>query len=847
MPKGKIENKKMQLRRCGFCQKTGHNKSTCEQKFEKPLAKNDTIATPPNNKQTVRPPLNFFVHHVQYQNHESPHLVNLRQHKSSLHEDIQAAAPKDNDDYYFFHQTQPKTIPQKKYPEVYSPTFIPKTPTTVASKKPTPHLQLPTISLQKGRQLKNKISEKISRVKDIHIRAAKKISHTMKATAAPKHFIRAAALLLFLLFVPSTARTYYFDLKSTTNKIADSSTAGFSALHDSTSALMTGNLGGAQSSLTDALQSFDQAVNILDTKYNFLQKVISAVPIVNKEIQSRQKLIAAGQEISLGNTYLLKGLSEIQDTSSTITKNLGSLGNHLNSALPHYQTASAQLNNVDSDVLPFEYQDTFKEFRVLFNLYVKDLENIAKLNNSVQEIFGGKGLRRYLLIFQNPAEIRPTGGFMGSFAMLDIKDGEIINIDIPAGGSYDLQGQLTEHVAPPTPLLLSNKRWEFQDANWFPDFPASAQKMLWFYRHSRNVTADGVISINATVLNRLLSIIGPVAENNRDLVLDKTNALETIQHIVEFGPEKKQNKPKQVLSDLAPIFIDNFKKMKPTAVLPLLSNLEEALEQKEIQAYFSDENTEKTIKEFGWSGEITNTNPDQDYLFVVNTNIQGQKSDARIKQSISHQAVVQPDGTILDSVVITREHTGTVEEKLYGGTNIDYVRIYVPAGSELVRSSGFIWPDEKMFKAPDTWSQKDPTLNKLEKEIAVDSSSGTRITNEFGKTAFGNWIITEPGQTSQVQFIYKLPFKAWDNSADSNLNQWAKIFQTQSPTSKYQLIAQKQSGIESLFESQIIYPEGWLPIWQDGAMAKAASNGLSIDSTKLTTDRIWSLIMKKQD
>jgi hypothetical protein len=434
---------------------------------------------------------------------------------------------------------------------------------------------------------------------------------------------------------------------------------------------------------------------------------------------------------------------------------------------------------------------------------------------------------------------------MGSFALLDIKDGEIVKIDIPAGGTYDLQGQLSEYLVPPAPLLLSNKRWEFQDANWFPDFPASAKKILWFYRHSRNLTADGVIAINASVLNRLLSIIGPIAEQNRNIVIDKENALVTIQNIVEYGPEKKANKPKQILSDLAPVFINNFKKMKAGEVLPMLANLQEALQQKEIQSYFTDTKTENTIKEFGWGGEILNTNPDQDYLFVVNTNIQGQKSDARIKQTVSHQAMVQSDGTIVDSVVISREHTGNIEEKMYGQTNIDYLRIYVPAGSELVRASGFIWPDEQSFKAPESWYEKDIMLNELEKEVGIDSKSGTRITSEFGKTAFANWIITEPGQTTQVQFIYKLPFKAWEQPKGPSLNNWAKIFQSENPSSKYQLVVQKQSGIASNFNSQIIYPEGWSPIWQNGDGVTLATNGAAVNSAELNNDKIWSLIMRK--
>jgi hypothetical protein len=801
MSKGANLVRKIHVRRCALCQKVGHNKSTCP----------EAIA-PTNTNETARQPLKFFVHHVNYGNHQSPHLVNLKEHKKSLYEDVQPVAPKENIDFYFDHET-----PQ--------PSFSPK------QKNSTPKFTPPS--------LRSKLSSTKENIKTI-------IS-SVGQSAAPKHLAGAALLILFILFVPAKARTYYFDLKSTADKIVDNSTAGFSALQDSTSALMSGNLGGAQESLTSALQNFDQAVTVLNSKHQLLQKIVSAVPIMNGEMQSRQRLITAGQEISLGNTYLIKGLSDIRTNSSTITKNLEVLGNHLTFSLPHYEIALADLNKVDSDVLPFEYQSTFKEFRILFNAYVGDLEKIAKLNSVVQEIFGGQGLRRYLLIFQNPDELRPTGGFMGSFALLDIKDGEIVKIDIPAGGTYDLQGQLSEYIVPPAPLLLSNKRWEFQDANWFPDFPASAQKILWFYRHSRNLTADGVITINASVLSRLLSIVGPIAEENRNLIIDKENALATIQNVVEYGPEKKNNKPKQILSDLAPLFISNFKKMKAGAVLPMLANLQEALQQKEIQSYFTDTATENTIKEFGWSGEILNTNSDQDYLFVVNTNIQGQKSDARIKQTISHQAVIQPDGTIIDSVVISREHTGQVEEKLYGQTNIDYIRIYVPAGSELVRASGFIWPAEESFRAPENWYEKDLMLSSLEKETGIDDKSGTRITSEFGKTAFANWIITEPGQTNQVQFIYKLPFKAWEQPGKISLSDWAKIFQSENPSSKYQLIIQKQSGITSNFDSQIIYPEDWSPIWQNGPGITMATNGAAINSTELNTDKIWGLVMKHTD
>jgi len=437
---------------------------------------------------------------------------------------------------------------------------------------------------------------------------------------------------------------------------------------------------------------------------------------------------------------------------------------------------------------------------------------------------------------------------MGSFAIIDIKDGKIIKMEVPAGGSYDLQGQLNKYVEPPAPLLLSNKRWEFQDANWFPDFPASSEKILWFYQHARGQTADGVIAINATVLERLLSIVGPITDNKRAITLTSTNALSTIQQIVEEGPEKAKNKPKQIIADLANQFLQYLENIRPQSAMPILVSLQEALNRKEIQAYFIDDKTEEEVKTLGWGGQILPTSPTQDFLLVANANIRGQKSDAQIKQTISHQAVVETDGTITDTVLIRREHVGKDGEKLYGQTNVDYIRVYVPEGSKLISASGFTWPNEASFKAPEKYFQKDEKLKQIEKEVGIDTNSGTRITQEFNKTAFGNWIITEPGEISQVQFTYRLPFKLVAVKNNSPADAWKKIFITaDDKIINYQLIAQKQSGVESSFDSQIIFNGPWEPVWQEGKNMKRAANGALIESMELDKDTVWSLIVKNKN
>jgi hypothetical protein len=670
------------------------------------------------------------------------------------------------------------------------------------------------------------------------------------ASILRKRLAFALAALLIISIVPTHVQGYYYDLEHTKQMVTDQSTNGFMSLQESTAALLSANLPNAEQSTINALQNFNAAVSTLQNNHQLLQKIISVVPVLKDEVQSRQKLIEAGQKISLGNTYLLQGLQTTENnTAQKPTDRLQTITNHLQAAIPNYEDALQKLNDVKAESLPPEFQAPFKDFKTIFTAAVNDFKQLSGLSQNFQEIFGGQGLRRYLVMFQNPDELRATGGFTGSFAVIDIKDGQLVKMEVPPGGTYDIQGQLDKYVEPPTPFLLFSKGyWQFQDANWFPDFPTSAQNIMWFYRHAGRGSVDGVISINSTVLTRLLALIGPVQDKQRGITLTSDNALATLRTVIDTTNETSSStKPKQVISDLTPQFVDYFKNVSPTQMLPLLVSLKDALDQKEIQLYFTNQLTEEKITSFGWGGSISPAVPTQDYLNVNISNIDGGKTDAKIKQHITHQAVIGDDGSVIDTVVITRTHLGTAQETLFNRPNIAYFRVYVPEGSTLLSVSGVVQPEETAFHPPVNWAEKDELLTDTEKEVGNDQKTGTRITTEFGKTVFGNWAIVKPGETSQIQISYKLPFSLIKppSSSPSGLE---KLLAAKTPEiATYQLALQRQSGNTSLFESQIIFPTTWQPLWNEGTHLDLAANGATISSTELTHDMIWSLAMQKKN
>jgi hypothetical protein len=326
----------------------------------------------------------------------------------------------------------------------------------------------------------------------------------------------------------------------------------------------------------------------------------------------------------------------------------------------------------------------------------------------------------------------------------------------------------------------------------------------------------------------------------RDLTLSADSAIGDLQSIIEAGPEKALNKPKQVLTDAAPLLLASMQGFSPQQAFGFLSLLSASLDQRDIQAYFIDPGAQAATREYGWAGAIATTRPGQDYLSVINTNIQGGKSDRDMDQAVYQQILIQDDGSIIDTVDIVRTHKGATDNSLYGMTNIDYIRLYVPEGSQLLSASGFSWPEEKYFRVPANWAATSSLLQNTEHEVSIDQRSGTRVTQEFGKYSFGNWVITEPGQTSHLHFIYRLPFKAWDAPKTTDPIAVENLLPE---AARFQLVVQRQSGQTSSFDSQIIVPDNWEHAWHSGPGTTPATNGLKIFVNNLERDTVWSLAL----
>lgn len=424
------------------------------------------------------------------------------------------------------------------------------------------------------------------------------------------------------------------------------------------------------------------------------------------------------------------------------------------------------------------------------------IKELAADFENFKNILGFDWPKKYLLVFQNPSEARATGGFIGSVGVMDVAKGKIKNVRM--SDVYGLDGQLKVRVEPPEPIKKISASWSLHDANWFFNFPDSAKKIIWFYEKAGGETVDGVVAVNPETVRKILSVTGSVKLEKYNLELNEKNFVEEIQRQTEANYDRTVNRPKMVLADFLKEIRARIENLPLGGKINIIKALSLALEQKDIQIFFNGDRQQEFIASHGWAGQAKQT--DKDYLALVHSNINGFKSDAVVEESANLVSEIVADGSVVDTITLLRENLGgNSPDDWYNKVNSDYLRIYVPQGAKLLSASG-ITREQAFVKEPAAdYSQyaKDDILADSKRNAVLNAASGIEIFSEAGKTIFGSWVYTSPGEKTVVSFRYLLPFKIDFNGFSSQ-------------NDSYTLLFQKQSGskLEKL-NHEIIFPEAW--------------------------------------
>lgn len=280
---------------------------------------------------------------------------------------------------------------------------------------------------------------------------------------------------------------------------------------------------------------------------------------------------------------------------------------------------------------------------------------------SLPDVLGANGKKTYLVLLQNNMELRPTGGFIGSFALVTLDGGKISDITIQ--DVYSADGQLKGYVKPPDPIknYLGEANWFLRDSNWDPDFPTSAQRAEWFLDKEIDVRVDGVISIDLEPVKDLMKVYGPIFLKDFDVTLDESNFYEKTQVEAEKDFFPGSYRKSGFLTAIARALTDRFSDSDEQGTLDVAKIFYENLNQKHIQIFLHNKNSQKVISDRGWDGAVEYQSCDgncfSDWFGLVEANLGVNKSNYYIKRNYSLNATLLSGSEVNKFLITTYSNT----------------------------------------------------------------------------------------------------------------------------------------------------------------------------------------------
>ncbi len=436
---------------------------------------------------------------------------------------------------------------------------------------------------------------------------------------------------------------------------------------------------------------------------------LNYIPFLNNYYKLGFNLINTGYYASSGFMKVEGGLNNIaplfgySTTSSTqahtitgqqkiyeIVQSLPQLSKIFKKAYPEFLKANSYMQNVDVQYIPSSEEKKYNvsSLKTAFAGVIASLPTLFNSTQTLDSILGVPTPQRYLLMFENSGEIRPTGGFMTAFGFVNFDQGKLGSIT--ATNIYNISNVINYRPLAPRALYVYNgtKHWYLRDANTSSDVPESVQNIYKFYNSIYNApTIDGVIFINTWFVDDLINAVGgitmPSAYGN-NLVLTANNANYYMEYMAE-----KSNLPQQERKDFISIMmhtlISKVFHSSGNKIFNVLNVVIKDLSQKQVLLYFNNPKSESLIAKYGWGGIIPTSNK-YDYLQISEANLAGAKDNYFMGETVNVN-ISKVANHYVQSVSVTWVNPAVYDDWLVG-PYLAWVRMYTPLGSKLISMKG---------------------------------------------------------------------------------------------------------------------------------------------------------------
>ncbi len=478
-------------------------------------------------------------------------------------------------------------------------------------------------------------------------------------------------------------------------------------------ALDTAKLQQARGEFSKAESDFvqlQQLVNRPDIQYaleQFAPQYSSKLGMARRLVQVGIDVSRMGDEVTgvalLGASILHSSPLASSSTKPLITAtDVSSAEGVMVHALYYINDIRAQMSQVSMKDLPVSDVQK-KELASMLALLPKAQDMIVQgqgLIEIVSWLLGVGHPRRFLVQTMDRAELRPSGGFTGQYAILQIQDGRMAPFSLQDVTELDYAGNGMELGRQAPPQYRNWMRfgfWGLRDANLSGDYPTSAKLGMQVFQEEGGGPVDGDISFTPTFISHILDVTGPVKVPQYNETITSRN-LEDKLHYYQQNPaaialqrEKSGTNNaatrKTFTNLLGKLLLDKVRHLQVKQLLMVMQNATRDIQSRDLEIYFTNPLAEAWLVQHGYSGAM-DTFTKQDGFMVVQANISISKASQYVHTTEQDYITLDAQGGATHTLTITLDYNQT--GPVYGyDTYADYIRVYAPPNARFLGGDGF--------------------------------------------------------------------------------------------------------------------------------------------------------------
>ena len=306
-------------------------------------------------------------------------------------------------------------------------------------------------------------------------------------------------------------------------------------------------------------------------------------------------------------------------------------------------------------------------------------------------ILGSRGVRRYFIALQNPAELRGSGGILGSFAIVRAEGGRLqlerVGRDLELNAAGDPDSRV---LRGPRDYISRYSRFDpartWQNVTMSPDFPSVARVIRDLYPQSGGAAVDGVISLDPDALAAILGVTGPIEVAAWAEPLSEANVARVLYHEQYLALEGVARD--QFLTNVVDATFDALVTREIRLDRRTITPLGAVARRRNLIVHFNRAEEEAFMERSELNGAMPRLRGD--FLAVVTQNSSGNKVDYFLRRRTTYELAQSPSGAVSGRVTVTLRNLapgaylpaivggGAGPGATSGGQNRTYLSLYTP-------------------------------------------------------------------------------------------------------------------------------------------------------------------------